>query len=72
MTSDVDTIVQAESLGDLTKCYSCGKLGQDECSEFDPTTPKQMKVCAANEICLLYTWQKSERGAIGTIDDLLF
>ena len=64
--------MQPESLGDVTRCYSCGKLGHDECSEFDTQDPKQIKVCAANETCLLYTWEKSERGAIGTNDYLLF
>ena len=48
-----------------TKCYTCGKLGVEECAEFDIQDQGQIKECSLNEVCLLYTWKMTSRGAIG-------
>ena len=49
------------------KCHSCGKLGVEECTDFDNNDEDQIKECSFGEVCLLYTWEKSSRGAIGTL-----
>ena len=45
---------------DPLKCFSCGKLGYDECKAFDPSNPEQVKVCKINEVCMIYAWDKTE------------
>ena len=42
------------------KCFSCGKLGYDECKEFDPSNPELAKVCAEDEVCMIYAWDKTQ------------
>ena len=42
------------------KCFSCGKLGYDECKEFDSSNPEQVKVCEKGEVCLIYAWDKTQ------------
>ena len=46
------------------KCFSCGKLGSHDCEAFDVTDPKQAKICKKDEVCLIYSWEKTphERG----------
>ena len=53
------------SISSDTKCYACGKLGFDECKEFDTHNQEQIKKCSKHEVCLLYSWKKSSRGDIG-------
>ena len=44
-------------------CYQCGSLfsrgGNSGCSEFDDTDPSQQDFCQPDEVCLIYTWEKS-------------
>ena len=47
------------------KCHSCGKLGVEECIGFNNHDESQIKECPSDEVCLLYTWKKSSKGAIG-------
>ena len=49
------------------KCHSCGKLGVEECTDFDNNDEDQIKECSSDEVCILYTWKKSSRGAVGTL-----
>jgi len=43
------------------KCFSCGSLlgATSNCTDFNPSDPKQVQVCGVNEACLLYKWKKS-------------
>ena len=41
-------------------CFSCGKLGYDECEDFDASNPDQTKVCKKGEVCLIYSWDKTQ------------
>ena len=51
------------SSGARVLCYKCGSLfssdGNADCTEFDDTDPNQKGFCKADEVCLMYTWQKS-------------
>ena len=40
-------------------CFSCGKLGHDECENFDASNPNQVKECNKGEVCLIYSWDKT-------------
>ena len=45
-------------------CYQCGSLfssdsGNADCDEFDETDSSQRGHCHQDEVCLMYTWQKS-------------
>ena len=42
------------------RCFSCGKLGYDECKSFDPSNPEQVKVCEKDEVCMIYAWDKTQ------------
>ena len=42
------------------RCFSCGKLGYDECKSFDPSNPEQVKVCERDEVCMIYAWDKTQ------------
>ena len=42
------------------KCFSCGKLGYDDCQDFDSSNPEQVKTCKKDEVCLIYAWDKTE------------
>ena len=72
IVAEKDAIVIVENLDEKkevstgrTKCFTCGKLGVEECDLFDAEDDTQIKDCSQNEVCLLYTWKKSSRGAIG-------
>ena len=45
---------------DGIKCFSCGRLGYDECEDFDTSNPNQVKNCEKDEVCMIYSWQKTE------------
>ena len=49
---------------DGIKCFSCGRLGYHECEDFDTSNPDQVKNCKKDEVCMIYSWQKTqnERG----------
>ena len=52
---------QLESLG--VRCYSCGSLfSRDvpDCPHFDRDNSSQREVCQPGEVCLLYSWKKSQ------------
>ena len=42
------------------KCFTCGKLGYDECKDFDTSNPEQVKNCKNGEVCMIYAWDKSQ------------
>ena len=42
------------------KCFTCGKLGYDECKDFDTSNPEQVKNCKRDEVCMIYAWDKSQ------------
>jgi len=55
-------------------CYKCGSLfsrdGNDRCTEFDESDPSQQGFCQPDEVCLMYTWQKS-RSRTGIVRECL-
>ena len=58
-----DNDLSSVTAGDRVLCYKCGSLfssdGNADCTEFDDTDPNQKGFCKADEVCLMYTWQKS-------------
>lgn len=44
------------------RCYSCGSLlsGNQNCTQFNATDPRQIQFCKPDEACLMYSWSKSD------------
>ena len=47
------------------KCHQCGSLfsgssSNPDCASFDSSDPLQQSYCAEGEVCLWYSWQKSQ------------
>ena len=48
------------------KCHQCGSLfsgssSNPDCGKFDPSDPLQQSYCKEGEVCLWYSWQKSQQ-----------
>lgn len=53
-----------QSVSGRVKCHQCGSLfsgssSNPDCASFEPSDPLQQSYCAAGEVCLWYSWQKS-------------
>ena len=45
------------------QCYSCGSLlnpDNAKCERFDRTNTSLSQTCLKGEVCLMYTWRKSD------------
>ena len=52
-------ILGQQHVDEPLKCFSCGKLGYDDCKAFDAANKEQVKVCGQDEVCLIYSWNKT-------------
>ena len=69
-TTEASTVIPVPSRNSKTQsrnrgvlCYQCGSLfsrgGNSGCTEFDDTDSSQQGFCQQDEVCLIYTWEKS-------------